>query len=72
MCPICVAEVLSEALETECAKCSDHQKEVVRKVVKFLVTNKQDIWRDLKAKYDPEGKYSTKYEEMAHEEGVQL
>ncbi|XP_032664245.1 ejaculatory bulb-specific protein 3-like [Odontomachus brunneus] len=64
--------VLKEALETQCEKCNDHQKEVVKKVVKFLSEKKQDIWRDLKAKYDPEGKYSVNYEEMARKEGIQL
>jgi len=30
------------------------------------------MWDQLKAKYDPEGKYMKKYENMAKEEGVQL
>ncbi|XP_014473399.1 PREDICTED: ejaculatory bulb-specific protein 3-like [Dinoponera quadriceps] len=65
-------KVLGEALETECAKCSDHQKEMVKKVIKFIVINKPDIWSDLKAKYDPEGKYTKKYEDMAKQDGIQL
>ncbi|KAL6265157.1 hypothetical protein P5V15_005243 [Pogonomyrmex californicus] len=63
---------IHEALETECAKCSDHQKQVVRKVIKFLVINKRDMWNDLKAKYDPDGEFTKKYENMAKEEGVQI
>ncbi|XP_050463663.1 allergen Tha p 1-like [Cataglyphis hispanica] len=64
--------VLSEALETECAKCSDHQKEVAKKAIKFLVNNKRDMWNELKAKYDPEGKFTKKYEDLAAKEGVTL
>jgi len=63
---------INEALETECEKCSDRQKEVVKKVIKFLVKNKTDMWNDLKAKYDPEGKFAKKYEDMANKEGVQV
>nr|XP_012231377.1 PREDICTED: ejaculatory bulb-specific protein 3-like [Linepithema humile] len=65
-------KVLNEALETECAKCSEHQRQIVRKVIRFLVENKRDLWNELKAKYDPEGKYVNKYEDMATREGVQL
>ena len=63
---------MREALETECAKCSEHQKEIVKKVIKFLLENKRDLWNELKAKYDPEGKYIEKYEDLAKKEGVTL
>lgn len=66
------AEVLSEALQTECEKCSENQKAAVKKVIRFLVENKPSIWSELKMKYDPEGTYTKKYEDMAKEEGVQL
>ncbi|XP_020282650.1 ejaculatory bulb-specific protein 3-like isoform X2 [Pseudomyrmex gracilis] len=65
-------KVLSEVLETACEKCSEHQKEVGKKVVKYLTSNKKDIWNELKAKYDPEGKYEQKYEDTAKKEGVQV
>lgn len=63
---------MREALETECAKCSEHQKELVKKVIKFLAQNKKEIWNELKAKYDPDGIYTKKYEELAKKEDVQL
>lgn len=59
-------------LETECEKCSEHQKEVGKKAIRFLATNKKDIWNELKAKYDPEGKYVAKYEDLAKKEGVEI
>lgn len=58
-------KVLSEALETECAKCSDRQNEIAKKATEFLVNNKRDMWNELKAKYDPENKYAKKYEDRA-------
>lgn len=67
-----IAEHLNDALETECAKCSKHQKDMVEKVIKFLITNKQDMWTELKAKYDPEGKYTKRYEGLAKEHGVEI
>ncbi|XP_077258942.1 ejaculatory bulb-specific protein 3-like isoform X2 [Temnothorax americanus] len=63
---------ITEALETECVKCSDHQKAVIKKVIKFLVLNKRDMWNELKAKYDSNGKYAKKYEDMAKEENVEI
>lgn len=63
---------MAEALDTECQKCSEYQKDMIKKVIKFLVRNKQQTWSDLKAKYDPDGKYAKKYEDMAKEEGVEL
>ncbi|RLU17415.1 ObirCsp3 [Ooceraea biroi] len=65
-------KVLGEALETECAKCSEHQREMTKKVIRFLVENKRDVWTALKAKYDPDGKFAQRYEEMARKEGVQI
>ncbi|PSN33544.1 Ejaculatory bulb-specific protein 3 [Blattella germanica] len=52
---------LPDALETDCSKCSDKQKEVSDKVINFLIDNKKDDWKKLEAKYDPEGIYRKKY-----------
>ncbi|KAG5326591.1 PEB3 protein, partial [Acromyrmex heyeri] len=54
---------IDEALENDCAKCTNKQKEITQKVIKHLVINKRDWWDLLKAKYDPEEKFSKKYEE---------
>jgi len=67
-----IAEYINDALETECEKCSDYQRETVKKVIKFLILNKKDQWELLKAKYDPEGKYTKKYEDLAKKEGVKI
>ncbi|KAG5343445.1 PEB3 protein, partial [Acromyrmex charruanus] len=59
---------IDEALENDCAKCTNKQKEIIQKVIKHLVINKRDWWDLLKAKYDPEGKFSKKYEETTKNE----
>ncbi|CAL7948557.1 unnamed protein product [Xylocopa violacea] len=65
-------KVMPDALETDCAKCSEKQKEMAKKVIKFMVNNKPDLWTKLADKYDPEKKYRTKYEEEAKKNGLQL
>ncbi|KAJ8925791.1 hypothetical protein NQ315_009641 [Exocentrus adspersus] len=61
---------IPEALENECEKCSEKHKEGVRKVIKYLAENKKDYWNELIAKYDPEGKYRNKYEDLSKKEEV--
>ncbi|KAJ8928811.1 hypothetical protein NQ314_018577 [Rhamnusium bicolor] len=57
-------EHITEALETQCAKCSEKHKEGIRKVVKFLAENKKDLWNELTLKYDPNGVYVKNYEDL--------
>nr|AWT22263.1 chemosensory protein 7 [Mythimna separata] len=58
---------MPDALQTECSKCSPKQKEGTKKVMKFLINNKPEQWKRLCAKYDPEGKYASKYEKELKE-----
>ena len=46
---------LPEALETTCGKCSDKQKKDTKTLINHLETKKQQIFNDVKAKYDPSG-----------------
>ncbi|XP_055374405.1 ejaculatory bulb-specific protein 3 [Condylostylus longicornis] len=64
--------VLPDALKTECSKCSERQKQGVERVLKFLIDNKQVEWKDLSAKYDPEGIYVKKYEAEARARGYEI
>ncbi|XP_049787024.1 ejaculatory bulb-specific protein 3-like [Schistocerca cancellata] len=59
--------VIPDALSNECAKCNEKQKEGTKKVLKHLINHKPDIWAQLKAKYDPDGTYSKKYEDREKE-----
>ncbi|KAL3289141.1 hypothetical protein HHI36_003579 [Cryptolaemus montrouzieri] len=58
---------LPEALETGCAQCTEKQKEMGKRVSKFLMTEKPELWNELMEKYDPDKKYRTMYEEKLKE-----
>ncbi|NP_001296023.1 ejaculatory bulb-specific protein 3-like precursor [Plutella xylostella] len=55
---------IKEALENNCAKCTDKQKPAVRKVIAHLINHKPAEWRQLSDKYDPAGKYTAQYEDQ--------
>lgn len=59
-------------METECAKCSEKQKNGIRKVIKYLSENKKDIWNELLQKYDPDGSYRKKFEELSKKENINV
>ncbi|KAL3289152.1 hypothetical protein HHI36_003589 [Cryptolaemus montrouzieri] len=54
---------LPEALETGCAQCSEKETEASKRVSKFLMTEKPELWQQLLDKYDPDKKYRAMYEE---------
>ncbi|KAF7283888.1 ejaculatory bulb-specific protein 3-like [Rhynchophorus ferrugineus] len=64
--------VLPDALETECSKCNEKQKDGARKVIHFLIDNKRPWWNELAVKYDPDGTYLKKYEAEAKKENIKL
>nr|AWC68034.1 chemosensory protein 15 [Matsumurasca onukii] len=59
---------IPEALENECAKCTEKQKEGAQKVLKHLYEKKPDMFQQLEAKYDSSGKYRAKYKDRAEKE----
>ncbi|KAJ8928810.1 hypothetical protein NQ314_018576 [Rhamnusium bicolor] len=56
-------KVLPDALHTECSKCSETQKNGSKKIIRFLIDNKAEWYKELEAKYDKEGSYKKKYQE---------
>nr|CAJ01448.1 hypothetical protein [Apis mellifera] len=64
--------VLPDALATDCKKCTDKQREVIKKVIKFLVENKPELWDSLANKYDPDKKFRVKFEEEAKKLGINV
>nr|WJJ63288.1 chemosensory protein 2 [Pachyrhinus yasumatsui] len=63
---------LPDALHTDCSKCSATQKNGSRKIMRHLIDNKPEWWKDLEAKYDKEGSYKKKYREELKKEGINL
>ncbi|KAL1493816.1 hypothetical protein ABEB36_009502 [Hypothenemus hampei] len=64
--------VLPDALHTECSKCSESQKKGSRKIMRHLIDNKPEWWKQLEAKYDKEGTYQKKYREELKKDGINL
>ncbi|KAL1493815.1 hypothetical protein ABEB36_009501 [Hypothenemus hampei] len=62
--------LLPDALETNCTKCSEAQKNGVFSVIKHLVKNEREWWDELESKYDPDRKYREKFREMYAKEGI--
>nr|APB88041.1 putative chemosensory protein 5 [Lygus hesperus] len=54
---------LPEALQTNCAMCSERQANESHKVIRFLIQQRPEDFRMLEAKYDPSGLYMKRYEE---------
>nr|QEV81553.1 chemosensory protein 10 [Grapholita molesta] len=53
--------IVPEALENECYKCTEMEKQGAAKVIRNLVNEHPDIWKDLSSKYDPDNIYFRKY-----------
>ncbi|XP_046399292.1 ejaculatory bulb-specific protein 3-like [Ischnura elegans] len=49
---------IPDALRTGCSKCTEKQEDGARKVIKHLMDNKPDLWKQLEAKWDPDGEYT--------------
>nr|AKW47184.1 chemosensory protein 3 [Chrysopa pallens] len=50
----------NEALNNCCEKCTDKQKEIIKKVYKHLIEKRQDLVKDLREKFDPNSEYEEK------------
>ena len=65
-------KTLPDALTTECSKCSDKQKQNSDKVIRFIINNKPEEWKQLQSKYDPEGIYLARYKAEAQKAGIKI
>jgi hypothetical protein len=54
---------ITDALQNDCEKCSDTQKEMAEKVIRHLYNKKPEQWKQLQEKYDPDNTYVKKYED---------
>lgn len=65
-----ILEKIPPALEDGCAACTKDEKEGILKVITFLIKEKPEWWKEIAEKYDPEGKFKTKYAEKLAEKGL--
>ncbi|XP_046594237.1 uncharacterized protein LOC107221749 isoform X2 [Neodiprion lecontei] len=56
------AEVLQEALETTCAKCSPEQEVKIKDTLAYLCKKKRRDFDEILARVDPDQKYRTAFE----------
>lgn len=63
---------LQDAIETGCAKCTETQEKGSYTVIEHLIKNEPEIWNEITAKFDPEGKWRKKYEERAKKNGIEI
>ncbi|XP_017080517.1 putative odorant-binding protein A10 [Drosophila eugracilis] len=57
-------EILPDAIQTDCTKCTEKQRYGAEKVTRHLIDNRPTDWERLEKIYDPEGLYRIKYQEM--------
>ncbi|XP_063366508.1 ejaculatory bulb-specific protein 3-like isoform X1 [Cydia amplana] len=63
---------LEDALQTGCEKCTESQKKGTAKVIDHLIKKELPVWRELTARFDPEGKFRKTYEQRARENGITI
>ncbi|XP_013137230.1 PREDICTED: ejaculatory bulb-specific protein 3-like [Papilio polytes] len=56
-------ETMPDALENECSKCTQKQKEGSDKVIRFLINKRPELWKELATKYDPDNVYQQRYKD---------
>jgi len=68
ICTFCVVADLPDALQTDCAKCTSKQIEIVRRASKHLMEKRPADWEKLQQKFDPESKYQETFARFLKEE----
>ncbi|XP_063239027.1 uncharacterized protein LOC134540299 [Bacillus rossius redtenbacheri] len=58
---------IPDALQNECSKCTEKQKEGVKTILVFLINERPEIFAELKKKYDPDSTYEKKYDHYIKE-----
>ncbi|KAJ8670122.1 hypothetical protein QAD02_001381 [Eretmocerus hayati] len=55
-------KTLPDAIRSGCEKCNQKQRETANKIIKHLMEHRSSDWEKLLKKYDPEGKFKTRFE----------
>ncbi|XP_049832452.1 ejaculatory bulb-specific protein 3-like [Schistocerca gregaria] len=67
-----IKSLISEMVKTNCAECSESQKDDVAKFLSYVSKNKPDDMKKLLTKYDPSGEAVAKYGDSWRAKGVNL
>ncbi|XP_041984818.1 ejaculatory bulb-specific protein 3-like [Aricia agestis] len=52
---------LPDAIDNDCSKCSEKQKEGSERVMHYIIDHRPDDWNKLEKKYNADGSYKLKY-----------
>ncbi|GBP07813.1 Ejaculatory bulb-specific protein 3 [Eumeta japonica] len=60
-------KTLPEAVETTCVKCTEKQKQLIRKVIRAIQQKHPKQWEELQKKADPTGKFRVNFDKFISE-----
>nr|QFR36131.1 chemosensory protein 4 [Conogethes pinicolalis] len=52
---------LPDAIQNDCKKCSDRQREGADQVMEYIIDHREEDWKKLELKYNSDGSYKKKY-----------
>nr|QWS70520.1 chemosensory protein 8 [Cylas formicarius] len=55
---------IPEAVSTKCSKCTDSQKNIVRKGSLYIMKNRPDDWARIRKKFDPQNVHAKNFNEF--------
>ncbi|XP_074036744.1 ejaculatory bulb-specific protein 3 [Leptinotarsa decemlineata] len=58
---------IPEAITTNCAKCSDSQKRIIRKTSRFIERERPQDWNRISRKFDPQQKFTASFRKFLNE-----
>lgn len=56
-----LTEVIPETLHTSCGKCTNKQKQLIKKVIGAVMERHPEAWKQITEKYDPDNKYKESF-----------
>nr|QRI42718.1 chemosensory protein 23 [Agrilus planipennis] len=62
-----IKDVLLDAFNSHCSKCSESEKQKMRKVTKHIIEKEPESWTKIVQKYDPELKHAATFRKFLEE-----
>ncbi|XP_050306265.1 ejaculatory bulb-specific protein 3-like [Anthonomus grandis grandis] len=63
---------IPDALQNNCSKCSEFQKNGTRKIITYIAKNKKDWFLEVEAKYDPTHIFRKTYQDEIDRSGIKI
>lgn len=63
---------LPDALQTNCSKCSQKQRDGAERAIRYLVDNRPTEWNALQQKFDPQNLYAARYADEAQRKNIRI